>query len=121
MNRNSTNKRIDSLPLADMKNLIDGPLHPEGHLATERDLQRYTFAPKGILKDDSGNIVGIWMKNKKGKRYIYLFAKPIAPVEKSYRVELKDVEIDGKMYKGVPVKVYPSAKTVFQWEAKRRK
>ena len=92
--------------------------HAEKHLVTEEIKEKYSFEPRGVLKNDEGEVVGMWMKGKRGKRYFYLFEKPIQPEQPPYRIEYRDLEVGGKIYPNQPVKVYTSVCSVTHWGKK---
>lgn len=76
---------------------------------------RYLFKQGGIIETVEGKVAGFWIKDKKGRRQSHLFEKPIAK-EKAYRVERKNVVIDGVLHRDFPVKVYPLVNGFTHWE-----
>ena len=98
-----------------LKPLLEGGIHTPGHIAGETELKNYSFEPKGILKDRDGNVAGIWIKGKRGKRYIYLLEKPVPPAQSKCKVELRDVEINGTIYRDVPVEIWPPVSGMLTW------
>jgi len=99
----------------DSGGFIKGSMHPEGHLADEETLQRYEFAARGILKTRDGLIAGMWIKGKRGKRYVYLLDTPLPPAAEQYVTERRDVEINGEMHRDVEVRVYKPITPFIAW------
>ena len=95
--------------------LIKGSLHPEGHLVDDDMARRYEFAPKGILKTPGGDIAGMWVKGRHGKRYAYLLEHPLTPLHKKYETRRQDVTINGTLYRDVEIQVHPPVRPFIAW------
>lgn len=90
---------------------LQGRLFAGGELITPELEARYEFGPRGIVREppaEGGRIVGTWFRHTKSRRrYLYRFAEPIeAPARAAPRVERRDITIDGRLYRDVPVQVY---------------
>jgi len=80
-------------------------------LNEEQDL---VFRDKGVVENQKGLIAGFWIRDRKGKKEIHLFAKPIKRT-RFYRIEHKTIMVDGHPVHDVPVKVYPLVNSLTHW------
>ena len=81
------------------------------NLTKEQDL---VFRDKGVVETPKGLIAGFWIRDRKGRREIHLFAKPIKRT-RFFRVERKTITVDGQTIHDVPVKVYPLVNSLTHW------
>lgn len=95
--------------------LVSGSLHPEGHLVDQDMALRYEFAPKGILKTRDGDIAGMWVKGRHGKRYAYLLEHPLTPLRETYETQRRNVTVNGTLYENVEVQVHPPVRPFIAW------
>ena len=72
------------------------------------------YKKKGVVENGEGLVAGFWIKQRKGHRETFLFEKPIKRV-KPYRIEHKTITAGGKVFRDVPVRVYPLMNSLNHW------